>query len=62
MARAITEAKQDRGERKKRMNIEEAANGFIVNQWEYENDYGGKPKIYRKTEEVAEAVKKFLGE
>ena len=61
--RAIPEKpKDDRGERKKRMNIEEAANGFVVNQWEYEHDYGGKPKILRKSEEVAEAVKKFLGE
>ena len=56
------EKEQDRGERRKKINIEEAANGFVVNQWEYENDYGGKPKIFRSSEEVSEAVKKFLGE
>lgn len=58
--RAIAAPELDRGERKKHMNIEEAANGFIVNSYEYEHEYGGKPRVFRTAEDVAEAVKKFL--
>ena len=60
--RGTPEKKDDKGERKKRINIEEAANGFIVNHWEYEHDYGGKPKVCRDSKEVSEIVKNFLGE
>jgi len=52
----------DRGKKQKRIDISEAANGFVLNRHEYEYDYGSKPQIYRSAKEVAEAVEKFLGE
>ena len=60
--RAITEKKEDKGKRQKKVDISEAANGFIMNKHEYEYDYGGKPQVFRKAKDVAEAVEKFLGE
>ena len=64
MARAITakEPMSEKGKRQKRIDIQEGANGFILNKHEYEYEYGGKPQVFRNAEEVAEAVKKFLGE
>jgi len=60
--RAIAQKEDQRGKRQKKIDISEAANGFVFNKHEYEFDYGGKPQVYRNAKEVAEAVEKFLGE
>jgi len=60
--RVITEKEDSRGKRQKRIDISEAANGFIMNSYEWEHDFGGKPKVYRNAKDVGEAVEKFLGE
>lgn len=64
MGRAVTEKspEDNKGKKQKKVDIQEAANGFIVNTHEYEYDYGGKPKVYRSAEEVGKAVEKFLND
>ena len=49
-----------KGKKQKRINIEQAANGFVVHCYDYEYGSNELGKVFRTVDEVVEFVKKKL--